>query len=54
MGNAHLVPLAHDRDGAAFVLATPCSSPTAMNLLRAGSRASASVRRATSCSSTAV
>jgi hypothetical protein len=54
MGNAHLVPLSHYWDGAALVLATPRSSPTATNLLRAASRVSASVRRATSCSSTAV
>jgi hypothetical protein len=36
MGNAHLVPLSHYWDGAALVLATPRSSPTARNLLRAG------------------
>ena len=54
LGNAHLVPLSHYWDGAALVLATPRSSPTATNLLRAASRASASVRHATSCSSTAV
>jgi hypothetical protein len=36
MGNAHLVPLSHYWDGAALVLATPRSSPTATNLLRAG------------------
>jgi len=36
MGNAHLVPLSFYWDGAALVLATPRSSPTAMNLLRAG------------------
>jgi hypothetical protein len=35
-GNAHLVPLSFWWDGAAIVLATPRSSPTAMNLLRAG------------------
>lgn len=35
-GNAHLVPLSHYWDGAALVLATPRSSPTATNLLRAG------------------
>ena len=29
MGNAHLVPLSHYWDGAALVLATPRSSPTA-------------------------
>jgi len=34
MGNAHLVPLSHYWDGAALVLATPRSSPTATNLLR--------------------
>jgi hypothetical protein len=39
LGNAHLVPLSHYWDGAALVPA---------------SRASASVRRSTSCSSTAV
>jgi hypothetical protein len=36
MGNAHLVPLSHYWDGAALVLATPRSSATATNLLRAG------------------
>jgi hypothetical protein len=36
MGNTHLVPLSHYWDGAALVLATPRSSPTATNLLRAG------------------
>ncbi len=36
MGNAHLVPLSHYWDGAALVVATPRSSPTATNLLRAG------------------
>ena len=36
LGNAHLVPLSHYWDGAALVLATPRSSPTATNLLRAG------------------
>jgi hypothetical protein len=36
MGNAHLVPLSFYWDGAALVLATPRSSPTATNLLRAG------------------
>ncbi len=36
MGNAHLVPLSDSWDGAALVLATPRSSPTATNLLRAG------------------
>src|SRR4051812_669480 len=35
-GNAHLVPLSFHWDGAALVLATPRSSPTATNLLRAG------------------
>ena len=36
MGNAHLVPPSHYWDGAALVFATPRSSPTATNLLRAG------------------
>ncbi len=36
IGNAHLVPLSYYWDGAALVLATPRSSPTATNLLRAG------------------
>ena len=36
MGNTHLVPLSHYWDGAALVLATSRSSPTATNLLRAG------------------
>jgi len=36
MGNAHLVPLSHYWDGAALVLATSRSSPTATNLLGAG------------------
>ena len=36
MGNAHLVPLSFYWDGEALVLATPRSSPTATNLLRAG------------------
>ena len=36
VGNAHLVPLSYLWDGAALVLATPRSSPTARNLLRAG------------------
>ena len=36
LGNAHLVPLSHYWDGAALVLATPRSSPTATNLLGAG------------------
>jgi len=36
LGNAHLVPLSFYWDGAALVLATPRSSPTATNLLRAG------------------
>jgi hypothetical protein len=35
-GNAHLVPLSYVWDGAALVLATPRSSPTGTNLLRAG------------------
>src|SRR5262249_46086572 len=35
-GNAHLVPLSYYWDGTALVLATPRSSPTATNLLRAG------------------
>src|SRR2546423_4392923 len=35
-GNAHLVPLSFYWDGAALVLATPRSSPTATNLIRAG------------------
>ena len=35
-GNAHLVPLSFHWDGEALVLATPRSSPTATNLLRAG------------------
>jgi hypothetical protein len=35
-GNAHLVPLSHYWDGEALVIATPRSSPTATNLLRAG------------------
>ena len=35
-GNAYLVPLSYYWDGAALVLATPRSSPTATNLLRAG------------------
>ncbi|HEX6724440.1 MAG TPA: hypothetical protein VF073_04285 [Gaiella sp.] len=35
-GNAHLVPLSYWWDGHALVLATPRSSPTATNLLRAG------------------
>ena len=35
-GNAHLIPLSYYWDGAALVLATPRSSPTATNLLRAG------------------
>jgi hypothetical protein len=35
-GHAHLIPLSHYWDGAALVLATPRSSPTATNLLRAG------------------
>jgi len=34
--NAHLVPLSYYWDGAALVLATPRSSPTATNLVRAG------------------
>lgn len=36
LGNAHLVPLSHYWDGAALILATQRSSPTATNLLRAG------------------
>jgi hypothetical protein len=36
IGNAHLVPLSYYWDGAALVLATPRTSPTATNLLRAG------------------
>ena len=36
MGNAHLVPLSDYWDGAALVLATRRSSPTATNLVRAG------------------
>ena len=36
MGNAHLVPLSHYWDGAALIVATPRSSPTGRNLLRAG------------------
>ncbi len=36
LGNAHLVPLSQHWDGEALVLATPRSSPTATNLLRAG------------------
>jgi hypothetical protein len=36
MGNAHLVPLSHYWDGESLVVATPRSSPTAKNLLRAG------------------
>ncbi len=36
MGNAHLVPLSYYWNGAALVLATPRSSPTVTNLLRAG------------------
>ena len=36
VGNAHLVPLSFYWDGEAIVLATPRSSPTAANLLRAG------------------
>jgi hypothetical protein len=35
-GNAHLVPLSYWWDGQALVLATPRSSATATNLLRAG------------------
>jgi hypothetical protein len=35
-GNTHLVPLSYWWDGTALVLATPRSSPTATNLLRAG------------------
>ena len=36
VGDAHLVPLSFYWDGAALVLATPRSSPTGTNLLRAG------------------
>jgi hypothetical protein len=36
MGNAHLVPLSQYWDGEALVIATPRSSPTATNLVRAG------------------
>ena len=36
IGNAHLVTLSYFWDGATLVLATPRSSPTATNLLRAG------------------
>jgi hypothetical protein len=36
LGNAHLVPLSYLWDGAALVLATPRSSPTGTNLVRAG------------------
>lgn len=36
LGNAHLVPLSFWWDGQALVLATPRSSATATNLLRAG------------------
>jgi hypothetical protein len=36
VGNAHLVPLSHYWDGTALVIATPRSSRTATNLLRAG------------------
>ena len=36
VGNTHLVPLSHYWDGTALVIATPRSSPTATNLLRAG------------------
>jgi hypothetical protein len=36
LGNAHLVPLSYYWDGAALVLATPRSSATASNLVRAG------------------
>ncbi len=36
VGNAHLVPLSYYWDGAALVLATLRSSPTATNVLRAG------------------
>ena len=35
-GEAYLVPLSFHWDGAALTLATPRSSPTAVNLLRAG------------------
>jgi hypothetical protein len=36
LGNAHLVPLSYYWDGAALVIATARSSPTATNVLRAG------------------
>ena len=36
LGNAHLVPLSQFWDGTSLVIATPRSSPTATNLLRAG------------------
>ena len=36
LGNAHLIPLSYYWDGTALVLATPRSSPTGTNLLRAG------------------
>jgi hypothetical protein len=36
IGNAHLIPLSYYWDGAGLVIATPRSSPTALNLLRAG------------------
>jgi hypothetical protein len=52
MGNAHRVPLSHYWDGAALVLATPRSSPTATNLLRAGCAGYAPARAASSIAST--
>ena len=36
IGEAYLVPLSFHWDGAALTLATPRTSPTAVNLLRAG------------------
>jgi hypothetical protein len=35
-GDAYLVPLSYDWDGATLTVATPRSSPTARNLIRAG------------------
>ncbi|HEU5279347.1 MAG TPA: hypothetical protein VFU26_10630 [Gaiellaceae bacterium] len=46
-GGAYLVPLSFYWDEAAVTIATPRTSRTAVNLLRAGSPASRSVRRAT-------
>ena len=46
-GEAYLVPLSFHWDGAALTLATPRSSRTAVNLLRAGRAASRSGPRAT-------